>query len=73
VGRSRNRVLWLRRVQAGFISQEALGRAVHASRQTINAIENNRSMPNLSLALAIARAVDSSVEELFDQRRAGRV
>jgi putative transcriptional regulator len=73
VARSRNRVLWRRRVQAGFVSQAELGRAVNASRQTINAIENNRSLPNVSLALAIARAVDASVEELFDQRLTGRV
>lgn len=71
--RSHNLVLWRRRVQAGFFSQADLARAVHASRSAINAIENNRSSPNVSLALAIARAVDSSVEELFGGRLNGRV
>jgi putative transcriptional regulator len=69
---SRNLVLLRRRVLAGY-TQEELALAVHASRQTINAIENNRTLPNVSLALAIARAVDASVEELFDQRLTGRV
>ena len=48
-----------------FLSQEELAAAVFASRQTIRSIELGRSTPSVSLALAIARVLDSTVEELF--------
>ena len=35
------------------------------SRQTINSIENERYLPSLPLALAIARCFDTSVEQIF--------
>jgi putative transcriptional regulator len=54
----------LRRYQR-FLSQAELAAAVSASRQTIRSIELSRSTPSVTLALAIARALDSTVEELF--------
>ncbi len=48
-----------------LLSQEELAAAVFASRQTIRSIELGRSTPSVSLALAIARVLDSTVEELF--------
>ena len=47
------------------LSQDELAAAVSASRQTIRSIELSRSTPSVSLALAIARALNSTVEELF--------
>lgn len=48
-----------------LLSQEQLAAAVFASRQTIRSIELGRSTPSVSLALAIARVLDTTVEELF--------
>jgi putative transcriptional regulator len=48
------------------LSQAELAKAVHVSRQTINAIETERYTPSLPLALALARYFDSTVEEVFD-------
>ena len=58
-----SRVRWLRICRG--MSQGELANAVRASRQTIRAIELERSTPSVSLALAIARALGSSVEDLF--------
>lgn len=57
------RVRW-RRYEC-LLSQQQLAAAVFASRQTIRSIELGRSTPSVSLALAIARALDATVEELF--------
>ena len=38
---------------------------VGASRQTISSLERGASLPSVGLALALARAVDCTVEELF--------
>jgi len=35
------------------------------TRQTINAIENNKYNPTLELAMKLARFLETSVEELF--------
>src|SRR5690242_3944516 len=53
-----------RRIWCGY-TQEELAAALHTTRQTISAIETGRSKPNVLLALAIARELDSTVEELF--------
>lgn len=53
-----------RRLWQGY-SQEELAAALYTTRQTISAIETGRSKPNVLLALAIARELDSTVEELF--------
>ncbi|MDS3879350.1 helix-turn-helix domain-containing protein (plasmid) [Staphylococcus hominis] len=47
------------------ISQEALSKKLNVSRQTINAIENNKYDPTLILAFKLARLFDTTVDELF--------
>ena len=62
----RNHVEALRRERKW--SQEALGREVGVSRQTVNAIEAGRFNPSLPLALRLARLFGKPVEEiLFDE------
>jgi molybdate-binding protein/transcriptional regulator with XRE-family HTH domain len=46
-------------------SQEELARAAHVTRQAISGIESGRWSPSLDVALSLARALDTSVEELF--------
>ena len=46
-----------------------LADAVGASRATISRIELRRSIPSVSLALALARRLDATVEELFCRER----
>ena len=47
------------------ISQEDLARRCGVSRQTINAIENNKYDPTLSLAFRLARELGMAVDGLF--------
>jgi putative molybdopterin biosynthesis protein len=47
------------------LSQAALAQAGGVTRQAIGAIESGRTQPGVTLALAIARALNASVEELF--------
>lgn len=47
------------------LSQEALAQAGGVTRQAIGAIESGRTQPGVSLALAIARVLNATVEELF--------
>lgn len=47
------------------ISQEDLARRCGVSRQTINAIENNKYDPTLSLAFRLARELETAVDGLF--------
>jgi putative transcriptional regulator len=51
--------------RAKGISQEELGREVGVSRQTINAIEQDRYTPSLPLAIRLARFFGRNVEEIF--------
>ncbi len=53
-----------KRKEAG-LSQEELASRCGVSRQTINAIENNKYDPTLSLAFALARELGTTVDELF--------
>jgi putative transcriptional regulator len=46
-------------------TQADLALAVGVSRKTINTIENQVFVPSTTLALGLARALDSSVEQLF--------
>ncbi|MGH3001648.1 MAG: helix-turn-helix transcriptional regulator [Gaiellaceae bacterium] len=48
------------------LSQADLALAVGVSRQTINSIEQERYLPSLPLALALARFFGHIVEEVFD-------
>lgn len=62
-----NRVATQRRLRG--LSQADLAKASGVSRQAIGTIEAGRSVPGVSLAIAIARALGASVEELFGTSR----
>lgn len=47
------------------LSQEELAKKCNVSRQTINAIENNKYDPTLSLAFNLSKALNVSIDELF--------
>ena len=47
------------------VSQEDLAKRCGVSRQTINAIENNKYDPTLSLAFRLARELGVTVDGLF--------
>ena len=46
-------------------SQEDLARLTHSTRQSINAVENNKYDPSLDLAFKIAKALNVEVDEIF--------
>lgn len=46
-------------------SQQELADLVGVSRQTINAIEKGNYNPTIKLCIAICKALDSSLDELF--------
>jgi putative transcriptional regulator len=48
------------------ISQDDLAKLVGVSRQTINAIENNKYYPSLELGLKLSKILKCSVNELFN-------
>lgn len=58
-----NRIKELRKFNK--LSQEDLAKACEVSRQTINAIENNKYDPSLVLAFQLAENLEVSVNELF--------
>ena len=47
------------------LSQEELAKRCGVSRQTVNAIENNKYDPTLSLAVQLARELGTTVDSLF--------
>lgn len=47
------------------LSQQSLGQVLGVSRQTINAIEQERYDPSLPLAIKLARYFGLTVEEVF--------
>ena len=53
-----------KRKQQG-LSQEELAKRCGVSRQTVNAIENDKYDPTLALAFHRARELDTRVDELF--------
>lgn len=59
----KNQIRDLRREQG--LSQEELARRCGVSRQTINAIENNKYDPTLGLAMRLARLLKTPVEDIF--------
>ena len=59
----KNRIRELRRAQE--LSQEALAKRCGVSRQTINAIENDKYDPTLALAFHLSRQLGCTVDELF--------
>lgn len=62
-GRVRNRIRELR--SAAGLSQQALADQVGATRQTVNAIEQEKYAPSLELAFRIARAFGVPFEAVF--------
>lgn len=57
-------IIRIRRKELG-LSQEQLARKCDVSRQTVNAIENNKYDPTLSLAFRLAKELHLTVDELF--------
>lgn len=47
------------------LSQQELAKQCGVTRQTVNAIENNRYDPTLALAFQLARVLGTTVDELF--------
>lgn len=47
------------------ISQEELAKLCNVTRQTINAIENDKYDPTLALAFRLSKNLDTKVDELF--------
>ncbi|MCE2789815.1 MAG: helix-turn-helix transcriptional regulator [Saprospiraceae bacterium] len=54
----------LRRVALNM-TQEELSKVLGVSRQTINAIENNKYFPSLELGLKMSVVLQCSVNEIF--------
>lgn len=53
------------RLEKGW-SQGELAARLGVSRQTVNAIENERYDPSLPLAFVIARVMEKAIEEIFE-------
>lgn len=51
--------------KAAGLRQEDLAQALGVTRQTINAIENNKYDPTLGLAMRLACLLNTPVEEIF--------
>lgn len=51
------------------ISQGKLAELCNVSRQTINAIENNKYDPSLQLAFDLSRNLGVTVDELFQPKK----
>lgn len=47
------------------LSQDELAKKCGVSRQTVNAIENNKYDPTLMLAFSLAKELDTTVDRLF--------
>ena len=47
------------------VSQHELAVELGVSRQTVSSLENRRHVPSVRLALAVARALQTTVEEIF--------
>jgi putative transcriptional regulator len=47
-------------------TQEELAIKLSVTRQTINAIENNKYNPTLELAMKLARLLNITIEDLFE-------
>lgn len=60
----KNKILEIRK-QQGF-TQEALAKKCSVTRQTINAIENDRYDPTLKLAFKLAEVLHVTVDEIFN-------
>lgn len=47
------------------LRQEDMAKALNVTRQTINAIENEKYNPTLELAMKLAKLLNTTVDELF--------
>lgn len=54
------------------LTQEDMAKALRVTRQTINAIENEKYSPSLELAFAISELFELKIEEIFFLNRGGR-
>lgn len=59
----KNNIKELRKLKK--LRQEDLADILNVTRQTINAIENNKYNPTLELAMKLAKILNTTVEELF--------
>lgn len=59
-----NNKLKMYRVRFNY-TQDDLSKILKVSRQTINAIENNKYFPSLELGLQLAKILNCKVEDLF--------
>lgn len=59
----KNRIREFRKIKN--ITQDELARNIGVTRQTINAIENEKYSPTLLLAIKLAKYLEVPVEELF--------
>ncbi|NHC43563.1 helix-turn-helix transcriptional regulator [Bacillus sp. MM2020_1] len=59
-----NQIRQLRKTKK--LSQDELAQLCHVTRQTINAIENNKYDPTLSLAFELAIHLETTVDDLFN-------
>ena len=62
-----NRIMVLRKDQR--LSQARLAELVGVTRQTINAIENDKYDPSLSLAFRLADLLGTTVDDLFQETK----
>lgn len=51
------------------ISQEELAKLCEVTRQTVNAIENDKYDPTLQLAFNLSKHLETTVDELFFPKR----
>jgi putative transcriptional regulator len=63
VGKVENKIKELRKAKK--LSQDDIAKSCNVTRQTINAIENNKYDPSLGLAFTLAKYLDVTVDELF--------
>ncbi|WP_303859984.1 helix-turn-helix transcriptional regulator [Alkalibaculum bacchi] len=54
------------------LTQEDMAKALRVTRQTINAIENEKYSPSLELAFAISELFELKIEEIFFLNRGGK-
>lgn len=66
-----NNRIRLLRTELG-LTQADLAKAVNIARQSLNAIENQRHDPSVTLAFAIARALGKPIDEVFIDAEGGR-
>lgn len=60
------------RFEHGEMTQKSLAELVGVSRQTVNAIENNKHAPTIDIAIRIADVFGVSVDQLFEYKYEGK-